>query len=140
MAKDIYHDLVKELLIADGWTITHDPLLLAFGVRKVYADIGAERLIAAEKGKEKIAVEIKSFVGLSAIDDLEKALGQWRIYSHILKQKDRERMLFFAVRADTFYEVFSDVFGEMIRREEELNFIIFDPIKKEIVRWLHAKS
>jgi len=48
-AKDIYHDLVKELLIAEGWTITHDPLLLAFGIRKVYVDIGAERLIAAEK-------------------------------------------------------------------------------------------
>jgi hypothetical protein len=75
-AKDLYHDLVKELLIADGWTITHDPLFFAFGIRKVYVDIGAERLIAAEKGKEKIAVEVKSFVGESAVDDLEKALGQ----------------------------------------------------------------
>ena len=84
-AKDLYHDLVKELLIADGWTITHDPLLLSFGVRKVYADIGAERLIAAEREKEKIAVEVKSFVGLSVIGDLERALGQWRIYSHLLK-------------------------------------------------------
>jgi len=78
MAKDLYHDLVKELLIADGWTITHDPLRLAFGIRKVYADIGAERLIAAEKGKEKIAVEIKSFVGLSVIDDTDrKEITQW---------------------------------------------------------------
>jgi len=140
MAKDIYHDLVKALLIADGWTITHDPLFLAFGVRKVYADIGAERLLAAEKGKEKIAVEIKSFVGLSAIDDLEKALGQWRIYTHLLKYKDKERVLFFALRSETFYEVFSDAFGEMIRSEESLNFIIFDPGKKEIVRWLRAKN
>jgi hypothetical protein len=48
--------------------------------------------------------------------------------------------LFFAVTVDTFSEVFTDLFGEMIRREEELNFIIFDPTKKEIVQWLRAKS
>lgn len=140
MAKDLYHDLVKELLITDGWTITHDPLLLSFGVRKVYADLGAERLIAAEKGKEKIAVEIKSFVGLSVIDDLEKALGQWRLYRRLLKHKDRERMLFLAVSKDTFFEVFSDAFGEMIRREEELSFLVFDTDKKEISQWLRAKN
>ena len=25
MAKDIYHNLVKQALINEGWTITHDP-------------------------------------------------------------------------------------------------------------------
>ena len=25
--KDIYHDTVKNALIKDGWTITHDPLI-----------------------------------------------------------------------------------------------------------------
>jgi len=140
MAKDIYHDLVKELLIAGGWTITHDPLLLAFGIRKVYADLGAERLIAAEKGKEKIAVEVKSFIGVSAMQDLEQALGQWRLYSRLLKHKDRKRKLFLAVSKDTFFEVFSDAFGEMIRREEELSFVVFDTEKKEISQWLPAKN
>ena len=28
MAKDLFHDIVKEALIAEGWTITHDPLLI----------------------------------------------------------------------------------------------------------------
>ena len=27
-AKDIHHDTVKNALIKDGWTITHDPLRL----------------------------------------------------------------------------------------------------------------
>ncbi len=27
-AKDIYHDVVKQALIKDGWTITDDPLRL----------------------------------------------------------------------------------------------------------------
>lgn len=38
-------------------------------------DLGAERLIAAERHHEKIAVEIKSFQSPSAIRDLEMAQG-----------------------------------------------------------------
>jgi XisH protein len=38
-------------------------------------DLGAEKLIAAERGSEKIAVEIKSFSGASFINDLENAWG-----------------------------------------------------------------
>ncbi|MBE9251361.1 hypothetical protein IQ226_19960 [Dolichospermum sp. LEGE 00240] len=32
-------------------------------------DLGAEKLIAAERESDKIAVEIKSFINLSAITD-----------------------------------------------------------------------
>jgi hypothetical protein len=46
-ARDILHDIVKEALIKDGWVITHDPFLVAFGIRKVYVDLDAERLLAA---------------------------------------------------------------------------------------------
>ena len=74
-AKDIYHETVKNPLIKDGWTITHDPLVLRWGTNDVYVDLGAEQLLAAEKRGQKIAVEIKSFVGRSDVDDLEKALG-----------------------------------------------------------------
>lgn len=28
MAKDLYHNAVRNALIKDGWTITHDPLRL----------------------------------------------------------------------------------------------------------------
>ncbi|HIE29079.1 TPA: hypothetical protein EYP66_17540 [Candidatus Poribacteria bacterium] len=38
--KDIYHDSVKNVLIKDGWTITHDPLTLSFGDKDIYVDIG----------------------------------------------------------------------------------------------------
>src|SRR5215468_8214069 len=54
-------------------------------------DIGAERLIAAERGAEKIAVEIKSFVGASAMADLENALGQFVLYRSVLKTLDPSR-------------------------------------------------
>jgi hypothetical protein len=43
----------------------------------VLVDLGAERLIAAQRGDEKIAVEIKSFTGPSAIHEMQMALGQY---------------------------------------------------------------
>jgi hypothetical protein len=75
-ARDIYHQCVRNALIKDGWTITHDPYTLSVGGTEAYIDLGAERLIAAERGTERIAVETKSFVGASEVRDLEVAVGQ----------------------------------------------------------------
>ena len=61
--KDVYHETVVEALRADGWTITADPLLLAYGGKDVYVDLGAEIPIGAEKEGRKIGVEVKSLVG-----------------------------------------------------------------------------
>jgi hypothetical protein len=60
-AKDIYHNIVIESLKKDGWLITDDPFKVKCGTKDLYIDLGAEKLIAAEKGQQKIAVEIKSF-------------------------------------------------------------------------------
>ena len=38
----------------------------------MYVDLAAEELVAAEKEGRKIAVEIKSFIGASEIEDLIK--------------------------------------------------------------------
>ena len=62
-ARDLYHDTVVNALIADGWTITHDPFHIGFGSWDLYIDLGAERFtIAAEKATQKIAVEIKNLL------------------------------------------------------------------------------
>jgi hypothetical protein len=74
--KDLYHDLVKAALIKEGWTVTHDPLFIKWRGAEYFPDLGAEKIIAAEKGAEKIAVEIKSFIGASFQNDLYEALGK----------------------------------------------------------------
>ena len=61
-AKDIYHDAAKNALIKDGWTITNDPYVVSIGKKDLLVDLGAEKLLSAEKGNQKIAVEIKSFL------------------------------------------------------------------------------
>src|SRR4051812_44135666 len=99
-AKDVYHDAVRSALIKDGWTITDDPLRLVWGERDFYIDLGAERVVAAEKAGRRIAVEVKSFLGASLIHDLELALGQFLLYRSILEEQDPERALFLAIPDD----------------------------------------
>ena len=105
-AKDIYHDTVKNALIKDGWTITHDPLKLQLGKRKFFVDLGAEKLIAAVKDSEEIAVEIKSFISKSEMDDLENALGQYILYENVMKVVEPNRILFLAVADNVFENIF----------------------------------
>ncbi|MBD2162592.1 hypothetical protein H6F46_18040 [Limnothrix sp. FACHB-1083] len=81
MAKDIYHNTVRVALEKDGWVITDDPLVLQIGKRSTYIDLGAEKLLTADKAGKQIAVEIKSFLSRSPVKDLEAALGQYVLYS-----------------------------------------------------------
>ena len=41
-ARDFYHADVVRALLADGWRITADPLVLPVGGRDLYIDLGAE--------------------------------------------------------------------------------------------------
>src|SRR5271170_7936218 len=81
---------------ADGWTVTHDPYTLAIGNQNVFVDLGAERMIAATRGSERIAVEVKSFLGRSSVADLEQALGQYLLYRVLLARQEPGRTLFLA--------------------------------------------
>jgi hypothetical protein len=89
-ARDLYHEICVRALIKDGWTITHDPLTIPFGKTELLIDIGAERLLAAERNGERIAVEVKSFINLSPIQDLKEALGQYVLYSSAIADFARE--------------------------------------------------
>jgi hypothetical protein len=51
-AKDAYHDTVKAALQKDEWLITHDPLILELTSGRLEIDLGAERLIAAQRKDE----------------------------------------------------------------------------------------
>lgn len=59
MAKDLFHQVVKTALIKDGWTITNDPLTIRIDRVKLEVDLAAEKVFAAEKDGQKIAVEVK---------------------------------------------------------------------------------
>jgi XisH protein len=96
-ALDRHHVAVRNALIKDGWTVTADPLTLRVGVDRVHIDLAAERMLIAERGARKIAVEIKTFSGASKIADLEEALGQYVLYRMVLRRAEPDRDLYLAV-------------------------------------------
>jgi len=134
-AKDTYHDTVRSALIKDGWTITDDPLRLVWGERDFYVDLGAERVLAAEKAGQRIAVEVKSFLGSSQIHDLEQALGQFVLYRSILEELDPQRALFLAI-PDEPAEILAEPVGELLIAKHLIRALIFSPQKEEVVRWI----
>ena len=73
-ARDIFHDAVRRGLEKEQWQISSDPLELRWEEVRVKIDLAAERLISAERGEEKIAVEIKSFISPSPVSDFHTAL------------------------------------------------------------------
>jgi hypothetical protein len=135
-AKDFYHEHVKTALTKDGWTITADPYLVEWLGKKLQIDLGAERLIAAEKGTEKIAVEVKSFIGPSKIENLEDALGQFVLYRFSLKRAAPERLLYLAIHESAYADIFLHPDGEALLREEQLRLVVFSIDRKEIVKWI----
>lgn len=135
-AKDIYHDAVKHALQKEGWTITHDPLFLRVGGVDVSIDLGAEKLIAAEKNGERIAVEVKSFAGPSAISEFHTALGQSLNYRHALLKKEPERILYLAVPLEIYEAFFTLQFVREIVELYQLKLILYDARKEVIIKWL----
>lgn len=134
-ARDIFHDTVKRALEHEGWIITHDPLSLQVGGVEMYIDLGAEQLIAAEKDSEKIAVEIKSFVSVSAIYEFHLAIGQYRNYQLALSQEDPERVLYLAVPDDAYDRFFRLLFIQDALRYNEVRYLVYDVQAEVIVRW-----
>ncbi|MGK7882044.1 MAG: XisH family protein [Crocosphaera sp.] len=134
-AKDIFHDAVRKGLEREGWLITDDPLRIEVGDVEMYIDLGAEQLLAAEKDAQKIAVEIKSFVGKSSISEFHTAIGQCFNYRVALEEKEPERQLYLAVPLDTYSSFFELRFIQTVIERLPISLIIYDPIKEVIVKW-----
>jgi len=105
MAKDIYHNHVREALENDGWCITHDPYYVRIGEVDFFIDLGAEGVIGAEREGRKIAVEVKSFISLSKVADFHEAYGKYGVYRKALRQ-DQGRVLYLAISEQVFKDFF----------------------------------
>lgn len=135
MAKDLFHDVVKTALIKDGWQITDDPLFLKVGGIDFFIDLGAEKLLAAERDGKKIAVEIKSFISTSSIADFHLAIGQFINYRVALKAVDPERRLFLAVPDIAYQTFFQKEFPRMVIEQYQLELCVYDVENEVILRW-----
>jgi XisH protein len=134
-AKDTFHDAVRRALVKDGWTITHDPFPMLWGDQRMFADLGAEQVLAAERANRRIAVEIKSFLGKSLLDDLEKALGQFILYRTVLGRLEPDREMLLALPYDVAV-VFDEPLGRLLLEANLVRAVSFDPVQEVIVQWI----
>ena len=134
---DIIHHAVKRALIKDGWLITDDPYIIQYQKTVLYADLGAERPIAAERADQKLVVEVKSFIGQSKIQDLKEALGQYDIYRYLLEETAPERKLYIAVSKVSYRSFFIQDIAQLIIKKHPLSMIIVDLEMEEITQWIN---
>jgi hypothetical protein len=135
MAKDIFHDAVRRALEKEQWIITNDPLFLRFGGVEMYIDLGAERILAAEKAGQKIAVEIKSFAGASATTEFNGALGQFLKYQLALEEAEPDRKLYLAIPFDAYRAFFNLELIRLLIQRYQVRLIVYEPETEEIVQW-----
>jgi hypothetical protein len=135
-ARDVFHEAVKQALIADGWTITDDPLIVRLGSIDMFIDLGAEKLIGAEKDDMQIAVEVKSFLGASLVKEFHTALGQFLNYRFALQQKQPNRVLFLAVPLDIYTSFFSLALAQGVVAQYNVKVLVYHPETQEVRQWI----
>jgi len=134
--RDTFHEAVKQALLKDRWQITNDPLELEWEEVKVKIDLAAERLIAAERENQKIAVEIKSFISSSAISDFHTALGQFLNYRIMLEVNEPQRELYLAIPVEAYSSFFQSRLAQVAVEQNRVKLLVYDPVYEEVVQWI----
>lgn len=135
MAKDRFHNAVRTALEKQGWTITADPLEMSVGDVDFEIDLAAD-MLAAERAGEKIAVEIKSFIGRSNVSDFHTALGQFMNYQFALEEFEPDRKLYLAVPQSIYNSFFQRRFVRSVVERTQIHLLVYDEKQEVIAQWL----
>ena len=134
-AADSIHDAVKNALVKDGWTITDDPYTIEYEEITLFADLAADRPIAAERAGNKIVVEVKSFLPPSPIQDLKLALGQYEVYRGLLELTAPDRKLYLAVSESIHASFFTQKAIQVLVKRFDLALLVVDVSAEKVVTW-----
>lgn len=135
-ARDTFHNLVKHALQQDGWTITHDPYPLSADSFDLAIDLGAEKVIAAQRNETKIAVEIKTFAGPSKITEFYSAMGQFIAYRTALQNQDPDRLLYLAVPDNLYDKFFATPFLQQLIQQNQIYLLTYDINQETLNQWI----
>ncbi|MGI0482077.1 XisH family protein [Geminocystis sp. CENA526] len=137
MAKDIYHDAVKNALIKDGWTITADPYPLEYEDVELYPDLAVEKLISETQKQRKIIIEIKSFISVSLMKDFELALGQYIFYRNLIQlAQDEYQEIYLAIKDEIYDSFFQRKSIKAVVKLNQVALLVINTDKEEIVQWI----
>ena len=136
MVRDRFHDVVRTALEKEQWQITADPYEINTDDVDFEIDLAAEKLLAAERRNQKIAVEVKSFISPSNISDFHTALGQFLNYRDALSIMDPNRQLYLAVRVPIYETFFQRRFIVAAVNRYQLKLLTYDVKQEKIIQWL----
>ena len=58
------------------------------------------------------------------------------MYLDVLARLEPDRILYLAIRQDTFIEIFQDPIGEILLENKRLKLLVFDEVEEEIQQWI----
>ena len=134
--RDIFHAIVRTALEKDGWIITHDPLFLEWEDAIYYPDLGAEKIIAATKDAQKIAVEIKTFLGQVSQQEFYEALGQFDNYAIALSEIEPDRKLVLAIPILAYETFFQRQFVKRVIAIKKITLLVYNVENQKIEKWI----
>jgi hypothetical protein len=137
MAKDIYHEAVKNALIKDGWTITADPYPLEYEDVELYPDLAIEKFISETQKQRKIIIEIKSFISLSLVKDFQLTLGQYIFYRDLIQlSQDEYQEIYLAIKDEIYDTFFQRKSIKAVVKLHQIALLIVNTEKEEIIKWI----
>ena len=95
-----------------------------------------ESTVAAERGNELIAVEIKSFVSESDISSFLMALGQYLNYAQALEEQEPDRIIFLALPAATYEDFIQLPFIQRALQRYQVRLLVYEPEPEEVQKWI----
>jgi XisH protein len=96
----------------------------------------SELVWEAQKDRQKIAVEIKSFLRASKITDFYQAFGQFLPYKVALKRVEPDRTIYLAIPTSTYEELFREILIQDLLEEYPVKLIVYNSEKEEIQSWI----
>jgi XisH protein len=105
-------------------------------IRKKPTDVDVEKVTTSDNGKGILIGEIKILINDSKDYNLHTLLGQYNFYTFFVEQKEKDRKLFLALSDEMFIQFFKDLNLDEICPFFNVEFIIFDTSKIEIVSWI----
>lgn len=136
MAKDKFHDIVKEALEKEGWLVTDDAFQPYAAQEPSMIDLESEPVILAEKEGEKIAVEVKSFTQAAIRMAFYEALGQYLGYSMAMKEVDVAQNFYLAISKEIRHHLEDYSIIKQSIKEQKVKLLIFDLATQKIIEWI----
>lgn len=137
MAKDLIHNAVKRAFELSGWKVK-DPFTISLlgDDTVVHVDLSAQKKSGKSSNEQIVAIEIKSFAGLSILGAFHEALGQFLNYRDAIREQDLSLKLFLAVSEEGWEKLNSLTFVQRRIKQYRLKFVIVDIHTNSIIRWI----